>query len=119
VFSVFFLFGGGRARGARLTREFKFFWGDHFHAPVVTVDELKSQYLFTKKDAVRALGFLGITIVLYFLVFTYQKPILTFLSGEGWKAKAIACTAVFLFTPLVAYLYGSVTKSFMKLIRME
>jgi hypothetical protein len=65
------------------------------------------------------LGCLGLFALVLFLVFTYQEPILRFLSGVEFKAKILAATCVFLFVPAVAYLYGNVARSLMKLIRME
>jgi hypothetical protein len=41
------------------------------------------------------------------------------LMGTALKAKVLAAVAVFLFVPLVAFLYGNVAKSFLKLIKME
>ncbi len=75
-----------------------------------------------------------LTLALYFLVFTYQEPILGFLSHSGWYAEAIKDTflsrfdwmsklvvslAVFLFVPFVAYSYGTVARAVLKLIKME
>ena len=109
----------GHAARARLSRELRGVVADRVHAPVVMSEDLKSQYLFNKKDAARIFGFLAITIAIYYLVFTHQAPILTFLSKEGWEYKALSAAAVFLFVPLIAYLYGNVTKAFLKLIGME
>jgi hypothetical protein len=53
------------------------------------------------------------------MVFTFQEPILKFLSGVEFQAKVLAAVAVFLFVPMIAYLYGNVARSLMKLIRME
>ena len=78
-----------------------------------------SQYLFGKRDLFRLIGFAVLVTLIYFLVFTNQVGVLTFLMGTVWKAKVIAAVAVFLFVPLVAFLYGNVAKSFLKLIKME
>jgi hypothetical protein len=101
---------------------------------VVTADELGGQYLFGKRDIIRTVGFLALTLVVYLLVFAYQEPILGFLTRSGWYAEAIAGTflsrfewmsklvvslAVFLFVPFVAYTYGTVTRAVLKLIKME
>ena len=43
----------------------------------------------------------------------------TFLSRFDWMPKLIVAIAVFLFVPLVAYTYGTVTRAMLKLIRME
>jgi cytidylate kinase len=110
-----------RAHAARLrlARELRGFMNEHIKAPAVTADELKSQYLFGKRDLFRLFGFAALVLVIYLLVFTHQEAVLTFLVGTVWKAKVLAALAVFLFVPLVAYLYGNVAKSFLKLIKME
>jgi hypothetical protein len=107
---------------------------DHIKAPVVTSDELGSHFLFGKRDIARTVAFLAVTFVLYYLVFTNQEPILAFLVQSGWYAQAVQDTllsriswvpklivalAVFLFVPLVAYTYSSVTGALLKLIKME
>ena len=103
----------------RLTRELRGFMNEHIKAPAVTADELKSQYLFGKRDLFRLIGFAALVALIYLLVFTNQENVLTFLIGTVWKAKVVAAVAVFLFVPLVAFLYGNVAKSFLKLIKME
>ena len=67
----------------------------------------------------RMLGYLGVVAFILFLVFTYQEPVLKFLSGIQVKSKVIAAAAVFLFVPTIAYLYGNATRLIMKMIRME
>jgi cytidylate kinase len=110
-----------RAHAARLrmARELRSFMNEHIKAPAVTTDELKEQYLFGRHDLYRLIGFAALVAVIYFLVFNYQEGVLSFLIGTSWKTKAIAATAVFLFVPLVAFLYGNVAKSFLKLIKIE
>jgi cytidylate kinase len=124
----------GHAARLRATRDLRSFLGDRIRAPVVTADELGGQYFFGKRDMARAAALLLLTIVLYWLVFTYQEPILGFLARSGWYAEAIEGTflsrfewmsklvvslAVFLFAPLVAYSYGTVARAVLKLIKME
>ncbi len=109
----------GHAARTRLTREFSSFLSDQIRAPVVTAEEIKRHYLFSKRDAFRSIGFLVFVILAYYLVFSHQEPILEFLAGEGWKTKTLSAVAVFIVVPLIAYLYGNVTKAFLKLIKME
>jgi cytidylate kinase len=109
----------GHAARTRLSRELQSFLADHVRAPVVATDDLKTQYLFSKRDAVQGIGFLLITALLYFVVFTHQLPVLNFLIGTEWKSKSVAAAVIFLIVPLVAYLYGNVAKLFLKLIKME
>jgi hypothetical protein len=124
----------GHAARLRATRDLRGFLNDHIKAPVVTADELEKQYLFGKRDIARTLGFLTIAFVLYLLVFTNQEPILAFMAQAGWYAdfvgstflskanwisKVIVSIAVFLFVPVVAYSYATVTGALLKLIKME
>jgi hypothetical protein len=109
----------GRAAQTRRCRELRSLLSDHIRAPVVTAEELKTQYLFTRRDAVRLLAFLGLTFLIYYFTFTNQYPILRFLTGSGWKDKVIAAAVVAVLIPIVAYLYGNVAKAFLKLIKME
>jgi len=103
----------------RMTRELQGYLSDHIKAPVVNAEELKSQYLFSRHDLVRMLGYLGLVVLILILVFTNQELVIEFLSGVGWKLKVLAAAAVFLFVPAIAFSYGNVTKALMKLIRME
>jgi cytidylate kinase len=124
----------GHAARLRATRDLRGFLSDRIKAPVVTADELGSQYLFGRRDIVRTAAFVLLVFFLYYQVFTHQEPILGFLAHSGWYADAIEDTflsrfqwmaklivslTVFLFVPIVAYSYGSVTKAMLKLIRME
>ncbi|MEJ2216808.1 MAG: cytidylate kinase-like family protein [Gemmatimonadota bacterium] len=112
-----------QAARVRFTRELQESLASRLRVPVVTTNELKSQYLFGRRDLVRLAGFLALVIALYLLVLSNQEPILAFLfgswSGGGWTTRLIVAVAVFSFVPIVAYSYGSVARSVMKLIKME
>lgn len=111
------------AARVRFTRELQEALGSNLRVPVVTAAELKSQYLFGRRDVVRLGGFLALVVGLYLLVLSNQEPVLAFLfgswSGGGWTTRLVVAVAVFLFVPIVAYSYGSVARSVMKLIKME
>ena len=124
----------GHAARLRATRDLRSFLSDRIRAPVVTADELGGQYFFGGRDVFRTALFLLVALVLYYVVFIYEEPILGFLAHSGWYAEAIEGTflsrfewmakvvvslAVFLFVPIVAYSYGTVAKAFLKLIKME
>ncbi|MEJ2678935.1 MAG: hypothetical protein P8174_07670, partial [Gemmatimonadota bacterium] len=112
-----------QAARVRFTRELQESLASRLRVPVVTTNELKSQYLFGSRDLVRLAGFLALVAGLYLVVMSNQEPILAFLfgnwSGGGWTTRLIVAVAVFLFVPIVAYSYGSVARSVMKLIKME
>ena len=86
---------------------------------IVEAEELKTQYLFGRRDLGRMAGFMALVALIYALVFTNQEAVLRFLSGTDWISKGLAAAAVFAIVPVVAYLYGTVSKSLMKLIKME
>jgi cytidylate kinase len=115
--------GKGSSAKLRMTRELQDLIGSRMKVPVVTADELRSHYLFGTRDALRLAGFLVLVLAVYFLVLTNQEPVLRFLSGTwtGGKAlnKLIVAVSVFLFVPVIAFSYGSVARSVMKLIKME
>lgn len=113
----------GHAARVRMTRELQRFVGEHIAAPVVGADELKAQYLFSRRDVGRLAGYLAVVGALYLVVFSNQEVILRFLSGQwggtGPLARIVVAVTVFLFVPVVAQTYGTVAKSLMKLIKME
>jgi cytidylate kinase len=124
----------GHAAKLRATRDLRSFLSDRIKAPVVTADELGSQYLFGKRDITRTVVFAALALAMYWLVFAHQEPILGFLAHSGWYAEAVEGTflarfswlpkvivsaAVFLVIPVVAYTYGSVTSAILKLMKME
>ena len=109
----------GHSAQMRMTRQLQGYLSDQIKAPLVNAEELKHQYLFGRHDLLKLFGYLGLFSLILFLIFTYQEPILKFLSGVELTAKVVAAAAVFVFVPAMAYLYGNVARSLMKLIRME
>lgn len=115
----------GKDPGARLrmTRELRESIADRMRIPVVTTDELRKQYLFGRRDLVSLVGFLVVVVVVYVAVLTHQEAVLRF-TLDGWEgagrfAHFVVAIAIFAFVPMVAYAYGSVARSVMKLIKME
>ena len=109
----------GHSAQMRMTRQLHGYLSDQINAPVVNAEDLKSQYLFGRHDLLKMFGCLGLFSLILFLILTYQEAVLKFLSGVELKAKVLAAVSVFLFVPAMAYLYGNVARSLMKLIRME
>jgi hypothetical protein len=107
----------------RLTRELQDAVGSSMHVPVVTADELRSTYLFGTRDALRLLGFLAVVVIMYGAVLTHQGAVLKFLAGDwsgpGGLTMYVVALAVFAFSPVVAYVYGNVASSLMKLFKMQ
>jgi cytidylate kinase len=110
----------GHSTRTRRTRELAMKIRDRLKAPVITADELKSRFLFGKRQAVTLVGFLALVVLIYGLVFSYQEQILSFLGGaihQHWKW--LASVAVAIFIPIIAYLYGTVTGLALKIINID
>jgi hypothetical protein len=103
----------------RMVRELQSLLMDNIKTPVVTAEDLKTQFLFGAKHLPKLIAFLLITIVLYLLVFTNQGPIMNFLSARTLTGKCFAVLIVGLFAPLIAYIYGTAINLILKLIKME
>ena len=109
----------GRSAQTRLTREFASFLADHLKVPTVMSDELQTQFLFGRKQLVQLILFTVAALVLYALVFSNQETILRFLSAEETTLKLLRVLAVFVFIPVIAYLYGSVAHLVLKMFKFE
>ncbi len=72
----------GHETSIRLTRELGLDLKDKLKASVIASEDLHSQFLFGKTQAFKLLGFTLATILIYWLVFTFQKPILNILGGD-------------------------------------
>jgi cytidylate kinase len=119
VIGDLFLSKGHSAR-TRRTRELAMNIRDRLKAPVITADELKSRFLFGPRQALTLLGFLAFMVVVYLLVFTHQSSVMNFLSGSFHQHyKWLGSVAVFIFIPIVAYVYGTVTGLALKLINVD
>jgi cytidylate kinase len=107
----------------RLTRELQGLLGERLKIPVVTAEELKTRYLFSGREAARAGGYLALVGAIFVLMLTHQLPLLRFLSGDwgghSTLGRVAVSVAVFLIVPLVAFAYGNVSKTLLKLIKME
>jgi cytidylate kinase len=110
----------GHSTRTRQTRELALNIRDRLKAPVITADELKSRFLFGKRQAATLLGYLALILLIYALVFTNQKPVLDFLGGPVHQNfKVLAAVVVTLFSPLLAYAYGVVSGLALKLINVD
>ncbi len=119
VLGDLFLEKGHEAR-MRLMRELSLAIRERLKAPVITADEMKSRFLFGKKQAAKLLGFTAMVVCIYALVFSFQAPILNFLGGDihqHWRG--LASVGVALFVPFVAYCYSTVTGLLLKLIGID
>jgi len=110
----------GHETSTRLTRELGLELKERLKAPVIDTKELHSRFLFGKSQAFQLVGYILATIFIYWLLFTFQKPILNVLGGElHAKFKWVAAIGVALSVPVVAYLYGSVTGLILKIVDID
>jgi len=104
----------------RQTRELVLNIRDRLKAPLITADELKSRFLFGRNQAFTLAGFVALVALIYGLVFTFQEPILEFLSGPiHQKTKWLAPLVIFLFAPFVAYIWGKAAELTLKIINID
>ncbi len=119
VIGDMFLSKGGSAR-TRQTRELALNIRDRLKAPVITADELKSHFLFGKRQGLALAGYTALVVLIYVLVFTNQTQVLNFLSGSShgysrWLPPAVVGVLV----PCIAYIYGKVTELALKIIDID
>lgn len=104
----------------RLTRELALNLRDRLKAPVITSDELGSEFTVSARHAVKFVGHLSLVLIALFLVFNHQAAILDFLGGPLHdRVRWQAAVAVLVFVPVFAFLYGSVTQLALRLLRIE
>lgn len=110
----------GHATQTRRTRELAMSIRDRLKAPVITLDMLKSRFLFGGRQALKLFGFIIPTVAVYFALFTHQQPVIDFLSGPAHEQhKWVASLVLALFVPLVAFLYGTITELALKIINID
>jgi len=124
----------GHAAQQRSVRDLRGFLEDRIRVPIVTADELGPEYLFGKRDVLRAGFFLAVAALILFLVLQNQEMVLAFMANTGWYAEAtrgsflgqvewlpklVVSAVVVLLIPIFAYSYGRVASAFLKFIKME
>lgn len=110
----------GHSTRTRCTRELAMSIRDRLKAPVITEDELKTRFLFGKRQAFSLIGFLAAVFVVYGLVFTHQEAVLAFLSGPlHERLKWLSPLVLVFFVPVLAYIYGEVTGLALKIINID
>ncbi len=104
----------------RLARELGGYLTERVGVPVVMADELQKKYLVGKKQLVKMFLFAAMVAAIYFLVFRFQGPLLPFLGAtEHAQQRILRMLAIFLFVPVVAYLYSTITSLFLKFLKFE
>jgi cytidylate kinase len=110
----------GHETRQRQTRELALAVRERLKTPVITADELQARFLFGKRQIVKFMAFAALVACIYTLVFSNQGPILDFMGGDmHQKYKWLTSMGVFLFVPLIAYIYGTVTGLILKMIGID
>jgi hypothetical protein len=109
----------GHATSRRMTRELAAQLGDALRVPVVRGEDLKAQYFVGMRQILRLAAFGLAAVLLYVAVFTHQRQVLELLAPESGAGKAVAAGVVVVFVPLLAYVYGNLAKSLLKLVKIE
>jgi cytidylate kinase len=103
----------------RLQREWSNFIGDNLKVPVLSLDELRSRYKFGFRESIQMILFALLVIFLVFIIFQFDEEILSFLTQKELTWKIVATICVFIFVPLFTYIYSTVTKLFLRMIKFE
>lgn len=108
-----------QATQTRLLREWSNFISDNIKIPVLSLKEIRSKYKFGHREFMHMVFSALITALVVFIIFLYDKEIISFLSREGFGWKLLAAICVFAFIPLFAYLYSTVIRLFLKMIKFD
>jgi cytidylate kinase len=96
---------------------------EKFRIPVMALEDLKSEYLFGKKQFFSLVGFAAVSALMYLVVFSFQKPLLSFVSAGqfsgGLGSKIAAAVAVFISVPIMASIIGGFYHNLLKMIKLE
>ncbi len=117
------IFASKGAAQQRLKRDAVSLLIDKFQVPVLSAEDLKSEYLFGKKQFISLMGFAILSILLYLIVFTFQEPILTFVSAGQFSGslykKVGSAVVIFITIPIVALIIGEFYHNLLKMIKLE
>ncbi len=104
----------------RATRELTGLIARSIKAPVISTSDLGEKVHFGSSQAVKLAAAALAVLAIYLVVFGYQAPMLDMLGGAAHQQRPwIAPLLVALVAPLVAWTYGTVASSLLKLIRLE
>ncbi len=103
----------------RMRRDLIGFVTDHLKVPAISIEDLKSHYLFGPKQWLHMLLYALASVLIYLLVLNNQEYILTFTSRPGTGHRILSAILVAIFVPVAAWAYGSFTRYLLKLIKLE
>jgi cytidylate kinase len=113
----------GEAVRKRQARELVGALGEKLRLPVIAAEELKSQYLAGARQWLNVAVFGALVGALYYLLFSFQEPVLAFLARPlaeaGLGIKLLCALAVFAFVPVAASIISAFWNNVLRLLRME
>ena len=103
-----------------MTRELGGYLGERLGVPIVMADELQKKYLVGARQLLKMFLYAAAVALIYFGVFHFEEPLISFLGAtENTQQRIVRMAAIFLSVPAIAYLYGTVTSLFLKLLKFE
>lgn len=109
----------GHASRVRMTRELVGRFEDAVKAPVVGAEELSRQATFGVGFYARIVALAAAVVAIMLVVFSHQEWMIRFFTPESIGGKAVAVVVLLVFVPAFAMLYGTFTKSILKLLHVE
>jgi len=103
----------------RMRQEWSNALSDSLKTPVVTVDEIVSQYQFGARQAMQMSLYAALTLAIVVAVFHFSNEILSFLAREEFTWRLISTVCIVVFVPLFAFTYSTVTRLFLKMIKLD
>ena len=109
----------GHAAQIRMQQELSNSLSESLKVPVVSMKEIVSRYHFGVKQVTRMAVFAVLVVLTVFTVFKFDSQILSFLAREGTEWRILSTVAIFVFVPVFAYLYSTVTGLLLKMIKLD
>jgi cytidylate kinase len=103
----------------RLSREMVGYLSDNLRVPVIGTDELKTRFLFGPAQWLRLVVFGGLALLMFWLVITHQKEVLSFMIREGRHNRILSTVVLLVLVPVFAYVYGNFSRYLLRLFRLE
>lgn len=103
----------------RLLQEWTTLINDSLKIPVISLSEIQSKYKFGPKQFIKMILYSVLTALIVFLLFRFNPQIISLVSQPVSKMRIISTICIVLFIPFFAYLYGTATKLFLKMLKLE
>lgn len=109
----------GHAARLRKTRELVGRLGEVIRAPVVGAEDLDQMVRTSWSDYARMIGLAAIVVIVFLIVFSYQREVLEFFSPTTAGSKIVAAFVLLLAVPVFAVMYGTLTGAVLRLFHVE